>query len=416
MEKIKSKVVFGLKWLSSYTKTDMVYLVKGSFWINANTIITNGLAFVLSILFAHFVSKETYGTYQFIISMSGILGGLTLMGMNNAVTGAVARGFDGTLRASIAEQMRFLYIPLLVGFAGAIYYLFFNNTTLSLSFALIAVLLPVGNAFNTWTAFISGKKDFKNLFVYNQIVNVFYYGGLITIVYLIPNTIPLVIGTFFISMCVHIYIYLHILKKYKPDSLAIDTDAILYGKKLSVSNILPLIAIHIDNLIVFHFLGPIQLAVYAFASNIPERLGGLIRPISTVAFPKLANKNQNEISQTLPLKTKQLFVLSMVGGVLYIISAPFIFSIFFSSYMSSVVYSQAYAVIIVLSVTSSLPLTALFATRSPYIFRLNVYHPIYSIILICGGAYLYGIWGIIGAKIISGTLLLVQSSIYSQKQ
>ena len=107
MERILQKASKGLRFLERYTKTDMVYLAKNSFWMNSNTVITSGFSFILSIAFAHLVSKETYGVYQFLISISSIIGGLTLIGMNSAVTQAVARGFEGVLRESVKVQLKF---------------------------------------------------------------------------------------------------------------------------------------------------------------------------------------------------------------------------------------------------------------------------------------------------------------------
>ncbi len=414
MKSLKNGLVRILRWSEAYTKTNMIYLVKNSFWVNAHTVTTNAFVFLLSILFARFVSKDVYGTYQFLISLGGIIGGATLMGMNSAVTQAVARGFEGTLKASVYEQLKFLYIPFVLGILGSGYYLFFNNLTLSVSLALIAILLPISNAFNTWSAYISGKADFKHLFLYNQIINILYYGGLIALIFISPQTITLILGTFLLNTLANIFIYFIVIKKHTPNT-QIDTEALQYGKKLSLSSVLPLIALHIDNLIIFHFLGPAQLAIYAFASNIPERLGGLLRPISTIALPKLSTINPQHIPGILRSKIIQLFMLSVVSGLIYILVAPLMFNLLFPLYTSSIIYSQAYAVVTILSITAGLPLAALFATRSTHIFTLNIAHPLYSIVFMSIGVYFYGIPGVIGAKIISGVLLLIQSYTYSQK-
>jgi short subunit fatty acids transporter len=68
----KSKLISLLRKSEKYTKTDMVYLLKGGFWLNLNNVISSGLSFVLSILFAKYVSKEAYGSYQFLISFASI--------------------------------------------------------------------------------------------------------------------------------------------------------------------------------------------------------------------------------------------------------------------------------------------------------------------------------------------------------
>lgn len=414
MQKIKDVCVKFLRWSEKYTQTDMVYLVKGGFWLNTNTIISNIFTFVLSIMFARFVSKEIYGTYQYLISFGSIIGGMTLIGMNNAVTQAVARGFEGVFQKSIKEQLRFALIPFTIGTIASLYYLFSDNISLSLSLVIIAILLPISNTFNTWTAFLIGKKDFKYLFVYSQIVNIIYYGGMIGLIFIFPSVLPLVIVNFLLNVFANIFIYYLVVKKYKPHDEN-DPEAIKYGKKLSLSGLLPMIALNIDNLIIFHLLGATPLAIYAFASNLPERLAGFLRPISATAFPKLSEKDPFEIKSVITKKTLQLFMLTLMGGLLYVIAAPLIFKIFFPAYTTSVLLSQIYTVVVIISIGTSLPTTALYATRSKYIHRINVMYPIYSIGAICLGAYVFGIWGVIVGKIISNTVLFSQTYYYIKK-
>ncbi len=414
MERLKNRSIKALRSLEKYTKTDMVYLAKGSFWLNGNTVIVSLFSFILSISFARYVSKDTYGMYQFLISIASILGGLTLTGMNTAVTQAVARGFDGVFKKSVKTQLKFGLITFIAGIATSGYYYINDNITLSVSIAIISVTLPLINSLNTWSAFLSGKKEFKSFFIFWQVVNFIYYGGLIGTIFVYPNVTALILVGFTLNALANFLTYLLIIKKYKPADTNED-EAISYGKKLSLSSILPTIGLHIDNIIIFHFLGPVQLAIYAFASNIPERLSSLLKPISSIAFPKLAIKSQEEVSSILPKKTFQLFIFSLVSGVLYLIVAPLIFRIFFPEYISSIFYSQIYALSIILSLTGSLPTTSLYATRSKNIHVLNIIHPIFSILSVFLGTLYFGIMGALISKIASALFLLV-SSLYLVKR
>lgn len=408
MDSLKNNGLKSLRWLERYTKTDMVYLAKGSFWINSNTVIVSLFSFLLSISFARYVSKDTYGMYQFLISIASILGGLTLTGMNTAVTQAVARGFEGVFKKSVKTQMRFGIISFTAGILTSLYYFINDNLTLSISIAIISATLPFINSLNTWSAYLSGKKEFKNYFIFGQIVNFIYYTSLIGTIFIFPNVVALILVGFTLNALANLITYNLVIKKYKPNDNSED-EAISYGKKLSLSSILPTLGLHIDNIIVFHFLGPTQLALYAFASNIPERLSSLLKPISSIAFPKLATKSQNEVSAILPKKTLQFFIFSLLAGIVYLFIAPFIFKIFFPQYIPSIIYSQVYAIAIVLSLTASLPTTSLYATRSNSIYLLNIIHPIFSIGAIFIGTFYFGIWGTIGSKIISSAFLLISS-------
>ena len=414
MDKLKNKSIKGLRWLEQYTNTDMVYLVKNSFWMNTSTVITSIFAFILSITFARFLDKETYGMYQFLISISSILGAMTLTGMNAAVIQAVARGFEGVFKKSVETQIKFGIIPFVAGVIASLYYLLNGNHVLSVSILIMAIFLPFANALNTWGSFLSGKKDFKNSFVYSQIINIIYYAGMISCIFIFPNAIVLIFANFLLVTISNLIVYFAVIKKYKPNENN-EAEALSYGKKLSLSSILPMIALNIDNIAIFHFLGATQLAIYAFASNIPERIGGLLRPISTAAFPKFAEKDPEEIKKVLPKKTLQLFLLSLLGGVFYLILAPFVYKIFFPQYIDSIFYSQIYVLVIIIATTSSLPMVSLFATRSKGVYKFNIYNPLFNIVIIISFVYFWGIWGAIFGKIISNLFQLVISSYFVQK-
>lgn len=405
MENLKIKIVSLLRWSEKYTKTDMVYLTKNSFWINANTIIVSIFSFVLSIAFARFVSKDTYGIYQFVISLSGIIGAFTLTGMNTAVTQAVARGFEGVFQKSVRTQIKFAFIPLLIGLAISLYYALNLNSTLSTSLIIVAIFLPLSNALNTWGAFLNGKKEFGNYFKLNQITNFIYYGGMITSIILLPNVILLIALNFLLGIVSNLVIYKLVVKKYKPNQNQ-DNENIHFGKKLSLSNILPIIALSIDNIIIFHYLGATNLAIYAFASNIPERLGGLMRPISMIAFPKFSEQDPEILKENIYKKTLKFFILAIIAGIIYIFISPYFFKLLFPLYTDSVFYSQLYTIAVIISLTATLPLTSIYARKLSRIYILNIIYPLASIILLVLGGYFGGLIGVIYAKIASSILLL----------
>jgi O-antigen/teichoic acid export membrane protein len=414
MDSIKRKVVSGLRWAEKYAKTDMVYLVQNSFWVNANTVITSIFSFVLSVLFARYVSKDVYGLYQFLISISSVLGALTLVGMNSAVTQAVARGHEGVFQASIKTQARYGFASFAAGSVVSLYYFLQGNHLLSFALLIISFSLPLTNALNTWSAFLSGRKNFRGQFVFNQAVNFLYYAGLIAAIIYKPQTLPIICAAFVTNLVSNFFVYKRIVKKYAPNQ-NMEAEALDYGKKLSFSSILPMIALNLDNIAIFHLLGPTQLAVYAFASNIPDRLLGLLRPISTIAFPKLAAKHPAEVSKIISKRTFQFLGLSFLCGLIYVVCAPLLFKIFFPQYLTSVTYSQIYMLAVVISTAASLPITSLFATRSKTIFAFNIANPLFNIAVIYGLAYAYGIWGAIFGRIIGNVFQLSLALFYSGK-
>ena len=69
----KQKLISILRWSEKYTQTDMVYLTRGGFWLILGKIVFNISGFLLIIAFANLLSKEAYGTYQYVLSVASIL-------------------------------------------------------------------------------------------------------------------------------------------------------------------------------------------------------------------------------------------------------------------------------------------------------------------------------------------------------
>ena len=398
MEKLKNKIISFLRWSERYTKTDMVYLAKGGFWLNANMVITSIFAFVLSIAFAKLVSKEVYGTYQFVISVSSIIGAFTLTGMNTSVTQAVARGFEKVFPDSVKIQIKFGIIPVVIGLGISIYYLINQNLILSASLVVVALLLPLTNALNTWAAFLGGKKEFGDYFKYSQIVNIAYYAGITLIILFIPTALFLVIANFLLNTISNFVVHKLVIKKYKPNQNN-EEEAFEYGKKLSLSNVLPMVALNIDNIIIFHSLGSPNLAIYIIPSHIPERISGLLRPISVIALPKFSEKKPSEVKSSVFAKLWKLSALALLGWLFYFFLSPFLFKIFFPQYTQSVTYSQIYAIVFIFSTFSSLLSTALSSIRSKALFKFNIINPLFNVAIIFIMVYFFGLWGAIIGKI-----------------
>ena len=72
MEQLKLKLTELLRKTEKYTKTDMVYLFKSNLWLNINKILSIGNGFILSVAFAHFITKEEYGVYTFVLAIIGM--------------------------------------------------------------------------------------------------------------------------------------------------------------------------------------------------------------------------------------------------------------------------------------------------------------------------------------------------------
>ena len=131
---IKQKLYNLLRRSEKYTKTDMVYLFKGGSWLTLGNIISSVSALLLTIAFANLITKETFGSYKYILSFVGILSIPTLFGMGTAVVRAVARGHEGSLISALKMKIRWGFWGSLIGILLSGYYYFQGNGILAIAF------------------------------------------------------------------------------------------------------------------------------------------------------------------------------------------------------------------------------------------------------------------------------------------
>jgi len=400
MQKIKSKIYNLLRWSQKYTKTDMVYLAEGGFWLTFGQIISTIASFLLAIAFANLLSKETYGIYKYILSLTGLLAIPTLSGINTAVIQAVARGYEGSLIPALKTKVKWGLWGGLTSIILAGYYYFQGDTTLTLCFLIAAIFLPFMDSLVVYSSLLNGRKLFKISTKYDIITQVIAVAAMMVTLFL-TNNIFLIIFVYFIPHTLLRFIFLKItLKKFRPNKKE-DSKTISYGKHLSLMGVFDAIASQIDKILIFHYLGAIELAIYAFAVVPIDQIKGLFKNIHLLALPKFSQRTTEEIKKTIFKKILKLGLTIFIIVIIYIFIAPFVFKIFFPQYLKSVSYSQIYAISLI-AITVMLPIAALQSkSAKKELYQLNIYSSIIQIIVLLLFIYFYGLWGAIIARVLA---------------
>lgn len=166
----------------------------------------------------------------------------------------------------------------------------------------------------------------------------------------------------------------------------------------------------LDSILIFQFMGGALLALFAFATAIPDHLRASLKNLSALAVPKLAHKEKAELKKIVYNKT-MLIAAGTVGlALVYIFSAPLLFSLFFPQYMEAVIYSQVYAITILLSITlGSAYFDAQIAIKERYV--MNFIASTTTITSTILGVFFFGLWGAICARIVSRLIIVTAESI-----
>ncbi|MDD4290021.1 MAG: oligosaccharide flippase family protein [Patescibacteria group bacterium] len=401
LNRIKNLIYKLLKKSEKYFKTDMIYLAKGGFWLTFGYVASSISAFLLAITFANLLSRETYGIYKYVLSIAGLLSITTLSGISTSITQAVARGYEKSLVPSIRTRIKWGLIGSIMGLGIAIYYYFQKNTVLTMSFLIISIFIPFMDSFAMYISYLNGKKEFKTGSKYAIITNIISTIVIIGTTFLTHN-ILIIILSYFCSYTLLRFIFLKItLLKNKPNNNE-DLKTISYGKHLSLMNILNTISSYIDKLLLFHFFGASELAIYSIAIAPPEQLKGSIKIINVLAFPKFSINTIENIKKGLNSKLFKITLILMLMSVFYATLAPFIYKILFSGYMESIFYSQIFSISITLAGPLMIFLNILQAKqKTKILYEYNIISPIFRILITIIFIYYLNILGAIIAKILS---------------
>lgn len=393
----------------SDSRSDASYFLSSGFWLNANSGVTLLLSFGISIAYANFLPKETYGTYQYLLSLFSIISAFTLSGMNAAITRAVARGYEGSLRASLAPQLKWNAVSTFISFGFAGYYLFQGNVVLSLGSLCIAIAVPLITAFNSYAAFLTGKKSFHTLFIYSSLSSVAYYSCMfVTIVYF-PSALTLIFVNLFVTALGAVILYAKTIRTFKP-APETDPDLLTYGKHLTVMNTFGTVVGQLDNILVFHFLGPVQLATYSFATLIPEKLSGFLKNLTNSALPRFAEQRFTNVRSKLWKSTLFLGILVLLGIAAYIVIAPVFFGYIYPRYLDAVSYSQLFSLTLFAALGNYVGASLLAHRRIRRLYALNTLTPIVQLVFQVIGILGWGLWGLVIGRVLT-TLFFVLLSL-----
>lgn len=380
----------------------MVYAAHGGFWLAASKAVGLVTSLALASAMAHFVPQYVFGNYRFVISGVAVISIFSLTGMGTAITQAVARGYEGALMAGTKEYLRWGVGTIVLTLGVAAYYLVNENQILAISFLIGGACMPLMTAASFFSQFISGKKQFEVHAWYEAIRSVFPALLLIVTVVITDNPVAIVAVYFISNTVVCLGLYWATLRRFRPNT-SNDLETIPYGRHLSVMGALGKIAEHIDKILMFHYLGAQQLAMYAFALTPIGQLRLLNEIPARLATPKLSGRDLSELRLTLPRKVFLLVAIMGVITAIYIVCAPYLFRILFPQYAEAVFYTQLMALSLILVPGSmfSEALTAHMRKGELYISQIAI--PLLKISLF---AILVPLYGVLGAVI---TLICVQS-------
>jgi len=413
---IKQKFINFLRWSEKYTQTDMVYLIKGSFWWILSRIILFSLSLIIMIAFANWAPKEIFGAYQYIISIVAILAIFSLPGIDTALVRTIAKGYEKILLSCAKIKFFWSFIVVVGCFIIAIWYFFHQNYVLGASFLIAGLFFPFISVFNLFISFWHGKKRFDIQAKYQILLKILLVLILLPVIFFSDNLIFIILAFSASSAIFGAIFFALTIRQIKKQEISKEQEkeTISYGKHLTLMSSLAYFAGNLDKVIIWQLLGPIPLAIYSFAQLPILRIQEII-PIAPLAFPKLSEKNVKEIKKEIFKKFLKLFLFSVPLTILVIFLAPYFYKILFPIYLESIPYFQALAISLVFLPFSLLGISLFSEMKKKSLYIISFSVPLLQIILFLILIPFFQIWGIILAILIAQTFNAILNLYFFKK-
>lgn len=409
-----------MRWSEKYTKTDMVYLASGGFWLSLSNVVVSVISFGLVIAFANLLPKSTYGTYNFILSIFSVLAIFTIPGINTALCRSVSKDQKGLLLPTFKHKFKWGLLGTLSGILISIYYYIQGDMNLSILFLLAAVFIPIFEPANLFFSYIQGKKNFKEMGRIEIISRIITAVIMLITVFVTQNILYLVSAYLISWSGIRLYYFWKTHKFDKEEKQRDELkETISYGNALLPINMLGKISGTAEKVLLWHFLGPSFLATYTISLSIPTRMAGFMKIINRLAFPKLSNTEGIEIKSGLLKKILLLIILMIPIYIIYAILVIPVFNIFFPAYTDAILIAQIAGLILLIQPLHILRtlLNALGKVKEIYVF--NILSFIFKVITLFVFIIYFGLVGAMSAyvlgKLFDGLLLVLIYIISAKK-
>ncbi len=399
IKKIREKAYKTLRWSEKYTKTDMIYLAKGGFWLTAKQLSVSINAFIISIFLTRLITKEMFGVYKYAMSIFGILTITSLSGSYTAIVQAASRGHYLAVIKTFWERIKIGLIGMIGAILVGLYYLRTDHQIAYILFA-VAIFVPIFDPLNSYDAVLVGKKEFKKSTILQFILQTINLLSIVAVAIISKNILAIILA-YYLSLCItKTILNIIILKQFKdPDTTKEAENILKYSKHLSVVDIFNTIVKYIDKILVFQFIGPSEMAIYVIATGPLEYASSFIGNISSLSLPKFAQYQENK--EVNFIKKFVIFsLLILIITALYWVVAPIIYKLLFPTYIESINLSRIFSLSL-FTAAAVVPLSYLQAQKKiKALYRLNFFNSVISVLLLVISMH-YGILGVIIGRVIS---------------
>lgn len=386
-----------ISFLERLLRVDVRYVASGGIFLSLTSVVSALTGFLLTVAFANFISQETFGIYRYVLSVYSLLALIALPGIDTALTRTASRGERGAYLAATYAKISWGFLGTLAGGGIALWYGLHGNHTLAILFLLAGAAVPLIESVGLYNSFLYGLRRFRLSSMLEMGVHLFSTAALCITLYLSDDILLIVTIYFFSTGALRALAFFMTLPLDRGIKNFSKKELFDYGKHLTFYEIAGRGVMALDSVILWHFLGPTAVALFALATAIPVRIQSFLKISGTLAFPKFADRSASEIAHALPRKMFFFGIGILIIAIIYALFAKSFFSLFFPAYLSAVPYTQVLIFYTLSSVTYPFWSFLMANKKLREIYTITGINFIIKTIILMVCVPLFGVWGAVAS-------------------
>lgn len=333
------------------------------------------LSMATSIMWARCVSKETYGSYQLILSVMTIVGGFCLRGLSEAVTISAAKRYDGNAKVILGLQLACAMVGAMV-VAGMGWHYAGATPSLLVPFLAAAFFFPFEQLKIFYSSWLNGRGHVERLFVLNFVELAGWALLFAALILVGQHSLTWLLSTRFTVSALITVVVLYLIFTHLKNTVR-DGKTVTYGIHASAAAMLGgLIAA--DKVLIGANLSVADVAVWSVALIFPEQIKMIYGVINQMLVPDMykAAGIREGWAYLKPRAWKVCLFFAGIGVAGFILF-PFVIPLLFSEkYVEAVPYAKWLWLSLALAAPSTYLSNLIVAQQKKgYVYLMNVAVP-----------------------------------------
>lgn len=350
---------------------------------------------------ARSLSKEQFAVYSLVFGFIAILRLTALPGLGTAISQAFARGLPGGFRHAVKLSFLGSLVGTVVLFGGAWWHYRADEVMIGRALLVAAAFFPLVAGLLFWRNAATGSERYVWLLWFDGLSAGLKCCAVIACAYAFPKVLSLiVIAALFAPSMINILATVNQLHKV-PRKAGRERDSVEYGFRTTLYQLPVTLIQQLDKLVLFYFISPEALAVYAVALRIPELARTVVGETNATLGPIFAREEAYTADlHRFSLKLFLLYGAVSVIGALFIV--PYLLPMLAgNSYADSVRYAQFMTVGVALGCLGDIQFRYIKShLHSGNYLTIALAKALFDCVLILVLAYYFGLVGVIAAYVL----------------